>query len=474
MLLGKLRDTTANEIKAPVNDVVIAIPGWYTDRQRRAVKDAAEIAGLRALQLVNDTTATAFGYGITKSDLPEGGDDVKPRIVAFVDIGHSDYSVAIAAFKKGKVDIKGTAYDANFGGRDLDYALCVHFAEEFKSKYKIDVLSNKKALFRLTTAVEKLKKILSANAQAPLSVESIMNDVDASSSLSREDFEQLVAPLLERTTKPLEEALAAAGLQKEDIDVIELVGGSTRVPALKNRIQAFFGKSLSVTTNQDEAIARGTTFLCASVSPVFRVRDFAIQDVQSRPIEISWEQEDGTVQQPLLAYPAGSPYPSTKSLSVWRSSDFAVEVQYSPNGAWIARATIKGVKPDAKGESQLTKVKVGLNASGIFEIKSAQIIEESGEEEPAAAAAPAPQGEATMETEAAPPAKKPRKTSRRDLVVVAGTSSLDQSLVNEMREKEGQMHSGDKLVKETEVRCLGTPVSRIGFADDCTGPQERS
>jgi heat shock protein 4 len=223
MYLGKLRDIAHAESKAPVNNVVIAVPGWYTDVQRRAVLDAAEIAGLNALKLINEGTATAFGYGITKTDLPAPED--KARTVAFVDIGHSHYTVTIAAFNRAGVSIKAAAYDRHFGGRDIDYALVQHFATVFQSKYKIDVMSNKKAIFRLQVAVERLKKILSANLQAPLSVESIMDDIDASAVMTRDEFEGLIQDVLSRTEAPLQAALAQSGLTKDDIDFVELVGG---------------------------------------------------------------------------------------------------------------------------------------------------------------------------------------------------------------------------------------------------------
>jgi heat shock protein 4 len=141
MYLERLRDIASKELKTGVSDVVIAIPGWYTDVQRRALLSAATIAGLNPLRLIPDYTAVAFGYGITKSDLPEAEN---PRHVVFVDIGHSSMSVAVVAFSKGQLTIKSTAYDMHLGGRDIDYALVRYFAEEFKTKYKIDVLSNPK------------------------------------------------------------------------------------------------------------------------------------------------------------------------------------------------------------------------------------------------------------------------------------------------------------------------------------------
>lgn len=467
MYLGKLRDTASAEIKIPVNDVVIAVPGWYTDVQRRAVRDAAEIANLNVLRLINDLTATALQYGITKTDLPEAGE--KPRHIAFVDIGHSDFGVAIVAFNKGQLVVKSQAYDRHFGGRDFDYALLEHFAEEFKGKYKIDVKSNQKAIFRLLTSVEKLKKVLSANAQATLNVESIMNDVDASSALSREELEKLVAPLLDRTEAPLQQALAEAKISKEDLDAVELVGGSTRVPALKNRIQEFFGKPLSFTSNQDESVVRGATLACASLSPVFRVREFSSTDVTLYPIDIHWEKTPGLPEDEgtsLRVFDKLNTFPSTKALTFYRKEPFELEARYAdpstlPGGInpFIARYLVKGVTPKADGDFSQIKVKARLNLDGVLNFESATLLEEIEVE------AAAPTGADAMDTDApkaegdaAAPAKKAKKTLKKELPAVVASTSLDPSIVNELREKEGQMHASDKLVAETEVSDLDACV----------------
>lgn len=463
MYLAKLRDTAATELKSAVNDVSIAVPVWYTEVQRRAVLDAAEIAGLNCLRLINDTTATALGYGITKTDLP--APEEPARNVAFVDIGHSDYSVSIVSFNKGSLVVKATAFDRHFGGRDFDHLLVEHFAKEFQSKYKIDVMANKKAVFRLTAAVEKAKKILSANPLAPVSVESIMNDVDASSSLEREAFEDLIKPLLNKATEPLERALAMSGLAKEDIASVELVGGSTRIPALKSAIQDFFGRPLSFTSNQDEAIARGATLACAQVSPVFKVREFKTTDAQIFPIKLQWEDsadaasDEGTE---LVAFDVCNAIPSTKVLSFSRSEPFDLEARYAnpeqlPGGVnpFIARYTVKGVKPAADGAKSLVKVKTRLDLSGVLSFEGATLYEQGPEEEvEAAPQAMETDGAAPAEGAAAPaePAKKVRKTTKTALPVVAAGLRLDASIVNEFREKEGQMFATDKLVIETEDR----------------------
>ena len=238
MYLSKIKLVTSGELRLPVNDMVISCPAYFTDAQRRVMIDAAEIAGLKVLQLINETTATALGWGITKTDLPDKEPGVKPRRAAFIDIGNSNYTVTIVDFVKGELKVRATACDRHFGGRNFDAAIVDHFAKEFKEKFKIDVNENLKARTRVVAAAEKLKKVLSANASAPMNIESLMNDVDVRGSLKREEFEELIKPLLDRAAAPLEQALADAKCTKDDIDVVELVGGCTRLHDLQVQAQA--------------------------------------------------------------------------------------------------------------------------------------------------------------------------------------------------------------------------------------------
>jgi heat shock protein 4 len=221
MFLTRMKATASAELKLPVSDVVLSCPVWYTDAQRRAILDAADIAGLKCLRLINDNTAVALGYGITKLDLPTA--EEKPRRVVFVNIGHSNYTATVVEFRKGELAVKSSAWDRHFGGRYMDKVLVEHFAKEFQEKYKINVMENGKARFRLAAGVEKLKKVLSANNQAPVNVENIMNDVDVRSMLKRDELEELIKPLIDRATVPIEQALAEAKLTVADIDAIEML-----------------------------------------------------------------------------------------------------------------------------------------------------------------------------------------------------------------------------------------------------------
>ncbi|KAI9045027.1 Hsp70 chaperone Hsp88 [Aspergillus affinis] len=462
MYLTKIRDTAAKELKLPVSDVTISVPAWFTDVQRRAMLDAAEIAGLKALRLVNDTTATALGYGITKLDLP--GPEEKPRRVMFIDIGHSDYTASIVEFRKGELNVKSTAYDRHFGGRNFDRALTEHFADEFKEKFKIDVRTHPKAWSRTLATAEKMKKVLSANPAAPMSIESLMEDVDVRAIVKREELEVMIKPLLDRATAPIEEALAEAKLKAEDIDHIEMVGGCTRVPAIKDAIAKFFGKNLSFTLNQDEAIARGCAFSCAILSPVFRVRDFSVHDIVNYPIEFTWEQSADIPDEDtsLTVFNRGNVMPSTKILTFYRKQPFDLEARYAKPemlpgkiNPWVGRFSVKGVKADANDDFMICKLKARLNLHGILNVESGYYVEDMEVEEPVPEEG---KGDA-MDTDATNGDEQPKKTRKvkkqvrkGDLPISTGSPSIDDTVKEAWTERENSMYMEDKLIAETDEK----------------------
>jgi len=461
MFLSKIKQTTANELKLPVKDIVLSVPAWFTDVQRRSLIDAAEVAGLNLLRLMNDTTAAALGWGITKLDLPAA--EEAPRRVVFIDVGHSNYTCSIVEFKKGELTVKATTYDRHFGGRDINLALVKHFQKEFKAKYKIDIETNPKAMVRVDAAAEKLKKILSANSQAPMNIESLMNDVDVSAMVTREEFEAMIEPLLSRVHAPLEQALADAKLTKDDIDIIELVGGCTRVPAIKERIQAFFGKTLSFTLNQDEAVARGCAFSCAILSPVFKVRDFAVQDIVNYPIEFAWEKDVDIPDEDtsLTVFNRGNVLPSTKILTFYRKQPFDLEAKYAKPedlpgkiAPFIGRFSVKGVKADPETEFMVCKLKARVNIHGVLNVESGYYVEDQEVEEEIKEEKEGDND--AMDTDKKDDKPKTRKVKKQvrkgDLPIVAGTTSMDANTKSALAEKESSMVMEDKLVADTEEK----------------------
>ncbi|CAO3592586.1 unnamed protein product [Absidia cylindrospora] len=462
MYLSKLKDITANEITSPVSDCVITVPGWFTEVQRRAIISAAEIAGLNCLRLVNDLTAAALGYGITKTDLPED----KPRNVAFVDVGHSDYSVSVVSFTKGQLTVRGSAFDKHFGGRNFDAVIADHLAAEFKEKFKIDVYTNQKALLRLMVAAERCKKVLSANPQAPVNIESIMDDRDVQTIVNRTDFEEWAAPLFTRTEDTLRKALENAGMTIEDIDAVEMVGGSTRIPAIKTTISNFFGKPISTTLNQDEAVSRGAALQCAMLSPVFKVREFRVNDICSHPIKLEWTKSPEDDDTEIVVFDNNNNIPSTKLLTFHRSEPFTLEAKYAnpenlPRGInpWLGQYTIKDVKPASNGEPAQIKVKVRLNIHGIMSVESAHTVEEKMVEE-----------EVTNKDGEKETKKTKKLVKTADLTVVSGNTSVPRNFVEQYAEKESQMVASDKLIMATEAAKNSLEEYGYDMRDKVTGP----
>ncbi|KAH7657354.1 Heat shock protein 70 family protein [Dioscorea alata] len=406
MVLSNLKGIAENNLNAAVVDCCIGIPVYFTDLQRRAVVDAATIAGLHPLRLFHETTATALAYGIYKTDLPEN-DQLN---VAFVDVGHASMQVCIAGFKKGQLKILSHAYDRSLGGRDFDDALFKHFAAKFRDEYKIDVYQNARACLRLRAACEKLKKMLSANPEGPLNIECLMDEKDVKGYIKRDEFEQISLPILERVKAPLEKALLDAGLTVENIHSVEVVGSGSRVPAIIRILTEFFSKEPRRTMNASECVARGCALQCAILSPTFKVREFQVHENFPFPIALSWKgaapdaQNDAPDQhQNTVVFPKGNQIPSIKALTFFRSSTFSVDVMYTDVAdqqipAKISTYTI-GPFQSTKGERAKLKVKVRLNLHGIVSVESAAMLEEEEVEIPVSATKEPPKEDTKMDAD---------------------------------------------------------------------------
>ncbi|KAL2475601.1 Heat shock 70 kDa protein 16 [Abeliophyllum distichum] len=379
MLLAHLKQIAEKNLETPISDCVIGVPSYLTDLQRRAYLNAAEIAGLKPLRLMHDCTATALGYGIYKTDFPSGG----PANIVFVDIGHCDMQVAVASFEPGRMKMLSHASDRNLGGRDFDEVLFRYFAAQFKERYNINVYSNARASLRLRASCEKLKKVLSANPEAPLNIECLMEEKDVKGFIKREDFEKLSSELLERISIPCRKALLDSGLTLEKIHTVELVGSGSRIPAVVKILNSLFGKEPSRTVNASECVARGCALQCAMLSPIFRVREYEVQD--SFPFSIGFASDEGpicTVTNGML-FPKLHPFPSLKMLTLHRSGTFHMEAFYinqnelpSDVSIGISSFTI-GPFEVPHAEKAKIKVRVNLNLHGIVTIESASLMEDS-------------------------------------------------------------------------------------------------
>lgn len=466
-----------------VADCVIGCPSWWSDQQRRALLDAASIAGLNVLRLMNETTAIALNYGLLRP-LPKD----KEHKVIFFDLGHSSLNVALVSFVEGKLTVLGTAGDRNLGGRDFDDLLVGHFAEMIKTKYKMDVTTDVKAMIKLKKECERVKLNLSANSKVPFNVEYIMNDRDVTGLIERHEFEALSGQsLLPRLLKPIEELLAKCNVKKEELHAVEVVGGSVRIPVVQKAVLDWFGRDISKTCDGDESVARGCALMCAMISPSFKVREFEVADISAYPIAVHWGQPAQSLDgwQPEDStdlFTPNNPIPSVKLISFNdRTEPFMLVARYSapdslPSTAQplIGRFLISGMPPkDANKKTPKIKVRVKINQHGVLVVTSAQLIEEIVEEAPAAAAPAAAadaamtdsqsppadgqsptNGEAKMETTADPAAAQPAKTTtkvRREELKVETLyfGGIDQKALQGYFEREASMANQDRVIFET-------------------------
>ena len=253
MILQKMKKTAEDYLGQSVTEAVITVPAYFNDSQRHATKEAGEIAGLKVRRIINEPTAAALAYGMDKK-----GTDQK--IVVF-DFGGGTHDVSILELGDGVFEVLSTDGDTHLGGDDVDQKIINWLAEEFKGDEGIDLREDPMALQRLKEAAEKAKIELSASTQTEINLPYVTATASGPKhlvrSLTRSKFEQLIDDLVKRTIAPCEKALKDAGISKSDIDEIILVGGSTRIPAVQEAVEKFFGKKPNKGVNPDEVVALG-------------------------------------------------------------------------------------------------------------------------------------------------------------------------------------------------------------------------
>ncbi|PPD95646.1 hypothetical protein GOBAR_DD07345 [Gossypium barbadense] len=482
MVFSNLKSIAEQNLKAAVVDCCIGIPVYFTELQRRAVLDAATIAGLHPLRLIHETTATALAYGIYKTDLPEN-DQLN---VAFVDIGHASMQVCIAGFKKGQLKILAHSFDRSLGGRDFDEVLFHHFSAKFKEEYKIDVSQNARACLRLRAACEKLKKVLSANPEAPLNIECLMDEKDVRGFIKREEFEQISAPILQCVKAPLEKALADAGLAVGDVHMVEVVGSASRIPSILKILTEFFGKEPRRTMNASECVGRGCALQCAILSPTFKVREFQVNESFPFPISLSWkgsvpDAQNGEAEQEQLVFPKGNPIPSVKAVTFHKTSTFSVDVQYSDVSDLQAPAKIStymiGPFPTLRSEKPKLKVKVRLNLHGIVSVESATLLEEEEVEVPVSKE-PAKE-DAKMETDEKPndtsaPGANETDVNMQDAKGTAEAAGVENG-VPQSGDKPVQMETDTKVeAPKKKVKKTNVPVAELVYGAMVSGDLQKA
>ncbi len=366
MILSKLKADAEKFLGQPVTEAVITVPAYFNDAQRQATKDAGKIAGLEVKRIINEPTAAALAYGLDKK---------KEEKVVVYDLGGGTFDVSVLELGDGVFEVKSTNGDTHLGGDDFDLTLINHLIEEFKKDQGIDLKEDKAAMQRLKESAEKAKIELSTTNETSVNIPFVTADASGPKhldiTLTRADFEKLVLELVEATLKPCEAALKDAGVKKEDINEVILVGGMTRMPLVQKKVEEFFGKKPLQGVNPDEVVATGAAIQGGVLGG--DVKDVLLLDVT--PLSLGLETLGG-VSTKLIERNTTIPTSKSQTFSTAADNQTSVEInvlqgerEMASDNKSLGRFILDGIPPAPRGVPQI-EVSFNIDANGIVNVSA--------------------------------------------------------------------------------------------------------